>query len=314
MKFVEFFAGIGGFGEGFKAVGGECVFANEWDKFAVQTYKANNPDVPVHAGDVRNLDLGAVPDHDVLLAGFPCQPFSKAGISSRNALGIPTGLDDKDQGNLFFEVAKMAAYARPRIIVLENVRNFLTHDKGRTFRIVMETLDRIGYKASHRVLNAAAWVPQNRKRIFIVAMRDGGAFNMDAVAVPPKDEWPVMSSVLAKDGVADKYILSDRMWAYLKAHKEAHSRKGHGFGYGLVGPESRARTLMSRYYRDGSEILVRRPNGNPRRLTPRECARLMGFRDDFVIPVSDSQAYRQFGNAVCPPVSKALAEAVIQWG
>ena len=328
MKFVEFFAGIGGFGEGFKAVGGECVFANEWDKFAVQTYKANNPDVPVHAGDVRDLDLGVVPPHDVLLAGFPCQPFSKAGISSRNALGIPTGLDDKDQGNLFMDIVRFIASLWPEIVVLENVGNFLTHDGGRTFRTVVYALEQgLGYRTSHRVMNAAAWVPQDRRRVFIVAMRDGRKFDMASVEVPSEDSWPVMSSVLHREGeedseppytegrpsrVSSKYVLSDKLWRYLKAYRKKHSEKGNGFGYGVVGPNSRSRTLPARYGKDGSEILVERAVGNPRRLTPRECARLMGFGNDFVIPVSDTQAYKQFGNAVVAPVSKALAEVMVR--
>lgn len=332
MRFVELFAGIGGLGAGFQEVGGECVFANEYDKYAVTTYRANNPDVPVHDGDIRGLDASAVPEHDVLLAGFPCQPFSIAGISKRNAIGLPTGLNCHDQGNLFFEAARIIATRRPRVVVLENVKNFVTHNGGHTFEIVRETLAGMGYGVNHRVLNAAAWVPQHRKRVFIVARRDGGECALDTVAVPAEDQWPTMSAVLHRaddvevaeppytEGsrlrVSPKYVLSDHMWEYLQAYKEGHAKRGNGFGYGIVGPKSRARTLSARYYKDGSEILVRRSRGNPRRLTPRECARLMGFdqsrRPSFAIPVSDTRAYRQFGNAVVVPASKAIAEVVSQ--
>ena len=330
MRFVELFAGIGGLGAGFEAVGGECVFANEYDKYAVTTYRANNPNVTVHDGDIRDLDAAAVPDHDVLLAGFPCQPFSLAGISKRNALGMPTGLNCHDQGNLFFEAARVIATKRPRVVVLENVKNFVTHNEGHTFRIVRQTLTGMDYAVNHRVLNAAAWVPQHRKRVFIVARRDGEACDLESIAIPAESDWPTMSAVLHRVGdgevaeppytdflgVSSKYTLTPRLWQYLQAYKEGHAAKGNGFGYGMVGPQSRARTLSARYYKDGSEILVRREGGNPRRLTPRECARLMGFDDSrspsFTIPVSDTRAYKQFGNAVAVPASTAVAEVVSQ--
>ena len=330
-RYAELFAGIGGLGAGFEAAGGECVYANEYNKYAAQTYQANNPDVEVDTRSVRDVASADIPDHDVLLAGFPCQPFSVAGISKRRAIGKATGMACQDQGNLFFEVARIIKAKRPPAVVLENVKNLERHDGGRTLTVIGKTLHDLGYGLRHRVLDAAAWVPQHRERIFIVAMAEGRECNLDAIAVPDKAAWPTLQDVLHKaDGeetaeapyteggsrarVAPKYTLSDHMWNYLQEYKRKHQAKGNGFGFGLVGPKNRARTLSARYYKDGSEILIKRRDGNPRRLTPRECARLMGFdigrRSEFRIPVSDNQAYRQFGNAVAVPAAKAVAGAV----
>lgn len=329
--FVELFAGIGGLGEGLKTVGGECVFANEYDKYAAMTYEANNPGVPVDTRDVRQVEVGAIPEHDVLLAGFPCQPFSVAGISKRRALGVATGMDCEDQGNLFFEVVRVIASKRPRAVVLENVKNFARHDNGRTFEIIADTLDCLGYGVTSRIIDAAAWLPQHRERIFIVALSDHDTCDLESIHLPPEPERPRMNSILhSADGseapeppytkstqplrVSDKYVLTDRIWTYLQEYRRKHEARGNGFGFGLVGPDDRARTLSARYYKDGSEILVRRRRGNPRRLTPRECSRLMGFDkprgSDFVIPVSDTQAYKQFGNAVAVPAAEAVAGVV----
>ena len=332
FRYAELFAGIGGLGAGFAANGGECVYANERDKYAAATYAANNPAVEMDVRDVRDVAPEDVPDHDVLLAGFPCQPFSVAGITKRRAIGRATGMACQDQGNLFFEAARIIDAKRPRAVVLENVKNLLRHDSGRTLAIIGETLSDLGYGVAHRVLDAAAWVPQHRERIFIVALSGRDECDMEAIEVPPKPAWPTLRNVLHQpDGnevaerpythgdkrlrVADKYTLSPHMWEYLQAYKRKHESKGNGFGFGLVGPSDRARTLSARYYKDGAEILVRRRGGNPRRLTPRECSRLMGFdsgrASGFRIPVSDNQAYRQFGNAVAVPAAKAVADAVV---
>ena len=329
-KYVELFAGIGGLGEGFKRVGAQCLYANEWDKFAARTYAANNVGVPVDVRDVREVPTSDIPDHDILLAGFPCQPFSVAGISTRQSLGTPTGLDCYDQGNLFFEAARVIKEKQPRVVVLENVRNLATHDKGRTFRVIIKTLRELGYTVTSQLLDAAYWVPQHRERVFVVAAR-GQAYNMSEIDVPRNG--PTLISILHRDDgceapeapytkgpplrVSSKYTLTDRTWDWLRMHKKQHSARGNGFGYSLAGLHDKTRTLSARYGKDGSEILIPQ-DGNPRRLTPRECARLMGFdigrSSQFKIPVSDTQAYKQFGNAVAPPVAEAIARKVMTNG
>jgi DNA (cytosine-5)-methyltransferase 1 len=265
----------------------------------------------------------------VLLAGFPCQPFSIAGVSKKNALGRPHGFACETQGTLFFEVARILAYHRPAAFLLENVKNLRTHDKGRTWRVIYDTLTReLGYQVQARVIDARCLVPQHRERVFIVGFRDRTEFDLDAVALPPPDSGPRLASILhPEDGseptehpyttglfgrVAEKYTLSAHLWRYLQAYAKKHRAAGNGFGFGLVGPENCARTLSARYHKDGSEILVRH-SPRPRRLTPRECARLMGFDTPgrrLVIPVSDTQAYRQFGNAVVAPVVLQIARSM----
>lgn len=329
IKYAELFAGIGGLGAGFKREGAKCVFANEYDKYAAMTYTANN-DVAVDVRNVRDVQPDDLPDHDVLLAGFPCQPFSVAGISKRQALGRATGMECQDQGNLFFEVARLIAGKKPKAVVLENVKNLVTHNKGCTFKIITSTLQNLGYTIDFRVLDATFWVPQHRERIFVVAIRGDKKCDLNNVYVP--DEKPTLQSILhCSDGkelpekpytsgkqqiyVSPKYVLSSHLWAYLQDYKKKHQAKGNGFGFSLVNQSNRARTLSARYYKDGSEILIKRNKGNPRRLTPRECSRLMGFdrgrSSDFRIPVSDNQAYKQFGNAVVPPVAQAVAKIVL---
>ncbi|WP_279305471.1 DNA (cytosine-5-)-methyltransferase [Propionibacterium freudenreichii] len=328
FTFIDLFAGIGGTRLGFEGAGGRCVFTSEWDKKAVATYTENFQETLDHsfADDIQAVDARDVPDHDVLVAGFPCQPFSIAGVSKKNSLGRPTGFEDKTQGTLFFDVARIIAEKQPRAFVLENVRNLQSHDKGRTFATIMETLrDELGYHVDYRVIGAEPWVPQKRHRIFIVGFReDPIEFNFDNIEIPKGR--PSMASVLhPQDGtekaeppyteglqawVSGKYTLSDRLWAYLQNYAAKHKAAGNGFGYGIVGPDDVARTLSARYYKDGSEILVRRGEGNPRRLTPRECARLMGFPKGFKIPVSDTAAYHQFGNSVVVPVVQSVAKLV----
>ena len=332
FRFIDLFAGIGGLRRGFDALGGHCVFTCEWDKYAQQTYRANFDDGLVHsmAGDIREVDERDVPEHDLLLAGFPCQPFSIAGVSKKNAIGQPHGFRCDSQGTLFFDTARIIAHHRPEAFVLENVKNLVNHDRGNTFRVIRSTLeDDLGYHVTTRVINAKGYVPQNRERIFIIGFRDRTDVSLDDMDVPDPREGPRMREVLhPEDGsepseppythrkgrVHDRYVLSDHLWQYLQDYAEKHRRRGNGFGFGLVGPDDVARTLSARYYKDGSEILVER-KGSPRRLTPRECARLMGFdapgRADWRIPVSDTQAYRQFGNAVVAPVGEAVAKFVV---
>lgn len=328
FTFIDLFAGIGGLRRGFETAGGACVFTSEWNKFAVQTYRANNPD-DTHeiAGDITQLNAEDIPEHDVLLAGFPCQPFSIAGVSKKNSLGRAHGFRDEAQGTLFFDVARILEHHRPKAFLLENVKNLVSHDKGNTFKVICRALtEELGYTIQTRVIDAKPFVPQHRERIFIAGFREDTGFSFDdldlGTATPRMDsvlhaedgsEFPEQPFTQAPRGkVNEKYILSDKLWIYLQNYAAKHKAKGNGFGFGLVGPESVARTLSARYYKDGSEILVSRgEHRNPRRLTPRECARLMGYdglrESGFVIPVSDTQAYKQFGNSVVVPVIEAVA-------
>lgn len=333
FRFADLFAGIGGLRRGFDAIGGRCVFTSEWDRFAQATYRANYHDGPEHVfkGDITKVEMHEIPAHDVLVAGFPCQPFSIAGVSKKNSLGRLHGFRCDAQGTLFFDVAQIIESHQPKVILLENVKNLLSHDGGRTFAVIRNTLEvELGYRISTRVIDARCFVPQHRERIFIVGVRKdlGFGIDLDGLELPDGATGPRLGSILhAEDGteiegneafldaegrVSSRYTLSDKLWKYLQDYAEKHRQKGNGFGFGLTGPNDVARTLSARYHKDGSEILVDRgPGLNPRRLTPRECARLMGFdkpgRSDFLLPVSDTQAYRQFGNSVVVPVVEAVA-------
>jgi len=327
FTFIDLFAGIGGIRMGFEKNGGHCVFTSEWDKYAVKTYCENfGTDHPV-VGDITKIVVDDIPDHDVLLAGFPCQPFSIAGVSKKNSLGRVHGFECKTQGTLFFDVARIIKEKQPRAFLLENVKNLMSHDKGKTFQVIKETLEEeLGYRIFPKVVDAKGFVPQHRERIYIVGFRDDTDFTWDAFRHKEKDakamkdvlhpqngsENPdketLKNFITGKKGKVDsKYILSDKLWKYLFDYAAKHKAKGNGFGYGMVTKTSVARTLSARYYKDGSEILVNRGKGNPRRLTPRECARLMGYPESFKIPVSDTQSYRQFGNSVVMPVIKEIA-------
>ncbi|WP_324820160.1 DNA (cytosine-5-)-methyltransferase [Brevundimonas sp.] len=330
FTFIDLFAGIGGLRRGFESIGGRCVFTSEWDKYSQKTYRANFPDDDHEInGDITKIEAADIPAHDVLLAGFPCQPFSIAGVSKKNALGRAHGFEDKTQGTLFYDVARIIAHHRPAAFLLENVRNLVSHDKGKTFQTIRDVLtEELGYKIDFRVIDGRYWTPQHRERIFIIGFREDQGFRFADMNLP--EAAPKLGEILHREGdeteipdqrftlgnsgrVAEKYTLTDHLWNYLQRYKEKHQAAGNGFGFGLVGPDDVARTLSARYYKDGSEILVKQEEGkNPRRLTPRECARLMGFDSprgaEFIIPVSDTQAYRQFGNSVVVPAVKAVAE------
>ncbi|WP_302479208.1 DNA (cytosine-5-)-methyltransferase [Ruegeria arenilitoris] len=324
FTFIDLFAGIGGLRKAMEGAGGRCVFTSEWDKFAQQTYLANFPDNRPIAGDIREVDAAAIPEHDVLVAGFPCQPFSIAGVSKKNALGRRHGFDDETQGTLFFDVLRILMAHRPAAFLLENVKNLRSHDRGRTFEVIKRKLeDELGYKLQTQVIDAAHYVPQHRERIVMVGFREDVPFSFDDIALPRRGhrvmrdilhpenglEIPERHYTLGENAVvSEKYTLSDKLWQYLQDYAAKHRARGNGFGFGLVDGESIARTLSARYYKDGSEILISRGEGkNPRRLTPRECARLMGYGEDFRIPVSDTQAYKQFGNSVAVPVFAEVA-------
>lgn len=323
FTFIDLFAGIGGLRKAFETIGGRCVFTSEWDKYAQQTYMANNRDNRPPEGDITAIAAHEIPEHNVLLAGFPCQPFSIAGVSKKNALGRAHGFADETQGTLFFDVARILKHHRPEAFLLENVKNLKSHDKGRTFAVIKNVLENeLGYQVHEMVIDARHFLPQHRQRIVIVGFRSTVPFNWADLRLLPKGIRLMRDILHPEDGserpeshftegpaakVSQKYTLTDKLWAYLQNYASKHQAQGNGFGFGLVGPDDTCRTLSARYYKDGSEILIKRGSGNPRRLTPRECARLMGYGDDFRIPVSDTQAYKQFGNSVAVPVFAEVA-------
>jgi DNA (cytosine-5)-methyltransferase 1 len=330
FRFIDLFAGIGGLRRGFDAIGGQCVFTSEWNPYAQKTYLANYHDDGEHVmvGDITVVPLADIPVHDVLLAGFPCQPFSIAGVSKKNSLGRKHGFACEAQGTLFFNVAKIIQHCQPRAFLLENVKNLVNHDKGNTFRVIRETLEKeLEYNIHFKVFDAKSFVPQHRERIIIAGFRDKNDFSFDDLILPDPLKGPKLRTVLHPENgqempeghftrgeqatVSERYTLTDHLWSYLQEYAKKHRAAGNGFGFGLCGPDDVTRTLSARYYKDGSEILVEQPGRNPRRLTPRECARLMGFdkpgESSFKIPVSDTQAYKQFGNAVVVPLIEAVA-------
>lgn len=305
-RFIDLFAGIGGFRLAFQRAGAECVFASEWDKAACKTYEANFGHQP--AGDITQISSDSIPNHDILTAGFPCQPFSLAGVSKHNSLGNAHGFQHQTQGTLFFDIARIIADKRPQAFILENVKNLKSHDKGRTFRVILDTLERmLGYTVYHQVIDARWVVPQHRERIYIIGFKNPLAFEFPAF-IPVQQR---IKTILDTD-VPKKYTLTDHLWNYLQAYARKHQAKGNGFGFGLTDLNGVSRTLSARYYKDGSEILIPQTGQNPRRLTPRECARLMGYPDDFRIVVSDTRAYQQFGNSVVVPVVETIAHRIIQ--
>jgi DNA (cytosine-5)-methyltransferase 1 len=305
FRFVDLFCGIGGFRLAFDRAGGKCVFSCDWDVHARKTYAENFGEEPY--GDIHKIAVADIPSHDILCAGFPCQPFSIAGVSKKNSLGRKHGFDDEKQGNLFFSIAEIIDYHKPSAFVLENVKNLKSHDKGRTFKIIFETLtEALGYKVYTKTIDARAVVPQHRERIFLVGFKPGLEYDFPDF----NQQGPKLRSVL-ESYVPERYTLTDKLWAYLQNYAEKHRKAGNGFGFGMVTPQEVTRTLSARYYKDGSEILLSQGIKNPRRLTPRECARLMGYPDSFKIIVSDTQAYRQFGNSVVVPVVERIAKSVV---
>jgi DNA (cytosine-5)-methyltransferase 1 len=309
FKFIDLFAGIGGFRLAFQKLGGKCVFTSEWNHFAQKTYEANFGEVPF--GDITKIDEENVPDHDILIAGFPCQPFSIAGVSKKNALGRQHGFKDETQGTLFFDIVRILEKKKPKTFLLENVKNLVSHDKGKTFIVIREALKELGYNIHYKVLDGKYYVPQHRERILIVGFREDLFKGKEEFEFPEKEEVPYVLEDILKKEVEDKYTLSDKLWKYLQDYAAKHKAKGNGFGFGLANMDGVTRTLSARYYKDGSEILIPQEGKNPRRLTPRECARLQGYPDNFLIPVSDNQAYKQFGNSVVSPLMEAVGENIV---
>jgi DNA (cytosine-5)-methyltransferase 1 len=310
FKFIDLFAGIGGIRLAFQNNGGKSVFTSEWDSFAKKTYEFNFGEVPF--GDITHISEKAIPDHDILLGGFPCQPFSLAGVSKKKSLGRQHGFLDKTQGTLFFDIARIIEHKKPKVFMLENVKNLISHDKKKTFKVITETLSELGYSIHYKVLDAKYYVPQHRERIIIVGFKKSVFKNDETFKFPEPRDTELSVRDILQNRVDSKYTLSDKLWNYLQDYKKKHQAKGNGFGFGLTNLNGVSRTLSARYYKDGAEILIPQRGKNPRRLTPRECARIQGFPDDFIIPVSDNQAYKQFGNSVAVPLIQAVAEGIVK--
>jgi len=306
FKFIDLFAGIGGIRLAYQNLGGKCVFTSEWNNYSKKTYEANFGEVPF--GDITKISEKEIPDHDILLAGFPCQPFSIAGVSKKNALGRKHGFLDETQGTLFFDIARILKHKKPSAFMLENVKNLVSHDKGKTFKVIVETLKELGYTIHSKVLDGKHFVPQHRERIIIVGFRD----KAEGFMFPKLPEATAKFKEILEPKPLDKYTLSDHLWKYLQGYAEKHKAMGNGFGFGLTDLNGISRTLSARYYKDGAEILIPQKGKNPRRLTPRECARLQGFPDEFLIPVSDTQAYKQFGNSVTVPLIQSVAKSIVK--
>lgn len=307
FTFIDLFAGIGGIRLGFEAAGGECLFSSEIDKYAVKTYSHMFADRKEHTpvGDITQVEADDIPPHDFLLGGFPCQPFSIAGVSKYQSLGWNHGFQHPTKGTLFFHIARLLAHHKPKGFFLENVKNLMSHDRGRTWQIIRQTLEELGYDVHARIYDAQLVVPQHRERIFIVGFRKdlGAMFSFPEI----ENRNPKLVDILDPEP-DEKYTLSDHLWNYLQAYAAKHKAAGNGFGYGIADPNGVTRTLSARYHKDGSEILIAQKGKNPRRLTPAECARLQGFPERWQHPVvSDTQAYRQFGNAVAVPLIEEVA-------
>jgi DNA (cytosine-5)-methyltransferase 1 len=309
FKFIDLFAGIGGIRLAYQNIGGKCVFTSEWDIYSKKTYDANFGEVPF--GDITQISETEIPDHDILLGGFPCQPFSIAGVSKKNSLGRAHGFLDETQGTLFFDVARIIDHKKPSAFMLENVKNLVSHDKGKTFKVIKETLTELGYSIHCKVLDGKHFVPQHRERIIIVGFKKSLFEGKEQFKFPDLPEPSRAIREILEPMVDDKYTLSDKLWNYLQEYAKKHKALGNGFGFGMTNLDGISRTMSARYYKDGAEILIPQEGKNPRRLTPRECARLQGFPDEFLIPVSDNQAYKQFGNSVVTPLIQAVAVNIV---
>ena len=314
FTFIDLFAGIGGFRLAMQAQGGQCVFSSEWNVYAQKTYFTNFGEMPF--GDItKEITKSYIPEHfDILCAGFPCQPFSIAGVSKKKSLGRETGFKDKTQGTLFFDVADIISRHRPKAFYLENVKNLTSHDKGNTFKVIRETLEELNYSIHYKVMDGQTYVPQHRERIMIVGFDKERYHGEEKFEFPEQHDATRSVKEILDPNIDPKYTLSDKLWLYLQNYAEKHRAKGNGFGYGLVDLNGITRTLSARYYKDGSEILIPQGDGkNPRRLSPRECARLMGYPDEYKIDcVSDVQAYRQCGNSVIVPLITAVSEQILK--
>lgn len=312
FSFIDLFAGIGGTRLGFENAGSVCVYSNEFNPDAKKTYYANFGEIPDN--DITKVNESNIPDHDILVGGFPCQPFSIAGVSKKRSLGRPTGFEDKTQGTLFFDICRILKAKRPKAFMLENVKNLISHDYGNTFKVILESLDELDYEVFYKVLDGQMYVPQHRERIIIVGFdRKRYAstkinFVFDLTPIDPK---PKLRDIL-DENVDPKYTLTDHLWEYLQKRAKLQKDKGNGFGFSYGNLDGVSHTLSARYGKDGSEILIPQDGKNPRRLTPRECARLQGFPDSFEIPVGDSTAYHQFGNSVVVPLISNVASLIIK--
>lgn len=310
--FIDLFAGIGGMRIAFQTAGCRCVFSSEWDKNCQKTYFSNFGEIPY--GDITKINEKDIPNHDILVAGFPCQPFSIAGVSKKNSLGRATGFQDKTQGTLFFDVCRIIAEKRPKAFMLENVKNLKSHDKGNTWRVIKESLEGLNYKIFDEILDGQDFVPQHRERILIVGFdKERYGENVDFQFDYKKPNYkPCLNDILLKE-YDHKYVLTPKLWDYLQNYAKKHKAAGNGFGYGMPDLNGVSRTLSARYYKDGSEILINRGDGEiPRRLTPKECARLQGYPENFKITVSDTQAYKQFGNSVVVPLMSSIATLIVE--
>lgn len=307
FKFIDLFAGIGGMRIGFEKAGGLCVYSSEWDEYCKKTYQANFDEIP--DGDITKVKAAKIPNHDILVGGFPCQPFSIAGVSKKNSLGRATGFEDKTQGTLFFDVCRILKEKRPDAFVLENVKNLKSHDHGKTWEIIQNSLIDLGYDIFPQIIDGQNYVPQHRERIFIIGFSNRLNIKSFSIQIHPVEPKPLLKDILEKE-VDSKYTITSHLWEYLQDRKRIQKAKGNGFGFSLTGPNEVTHTLSARYHKDGADILVPQDGKCPRRLTPRECARLQGFPEDFIIPVSDGRAYKQFGNSVVVPLIADIAQQV----
>jgi DNA (cytosine-5)-methyltransferase 1 len=304
FTFIDLFAGIGGFRLAMQDIGGSCKFSSEWDSYAQQTYLANFGELP--EGDITRIDENDIPSHDVLCAGFPCQPFSLAGVSARNSLDTAHGFACSTQGTLFFDVARIVQAKRPKIVFLENVRNIVNHDKGKTFSVIQQTMRELGYSFSYKIINAETKVPQKRVRCYMVCLRD----TEEKFVFPEFEGEPLALRSILEKSVSDNFTISDKLWAGHQRRTANNLARGTGFTAFCADLDKPSNTIVARYGKDGKECLIPQKNKNPRMLTPRECARLQGFPEEFIIPVAKTAAYKQFGNSIALPVIKDIAKSI----